>query len=64
MVEVDDKPIPTHCFEQLVELGPDEFVIGVGSLKEEIIDHYGDTYEGLLITYAHQREQQGLAQRY
>ncbi len=61
MVEVDEKPILTHCLEQLAELGTDEFVIVVGYLKESIIDHYGDSFEGIPITYTHQREQKGLA---
>ena len=61
MVEVEGKPILTHCLEQLVELGADEFVIVVGYLKEEIISHYGDEFEGIPITYTHQREQNGLA---
>ncbi|QLK26823.1 sugar nucleotidyltransferase [Natrinema zhouii] len=61
MVEVDGKPILTHCFDNLVELGADEFVVVVGYLKERIIDHYGDEYRGVPITYAHQREQKGLA---
>ncbi|MCU4974964.1 sugar nucleotidyltransferase [Halobacteria archaeon AArc-m2/3/4] len=61
MVEVDGKPILTHCLDRLVDLGADEFVVVVGYLKEKIIDHYGDEYEGVPITYCHQREQKGLA---
>ncbi len=61
MVEVDGEPILTHCFDQLVSLGADELIVVVGYLKEKIIDHYGDEYEGVPITYAHQREQKGLA---
>ena len=61
MVEVADEPLLTHCFDQLIDLGADELVVVVGYLKEVIIDHYGDEYEGVPITYAHQREQQGLA---
>ena len=61
MVEIDGKPILTHCLDRLVELGADEFVIVVGYLKQNIIEHYDDEYEGIPITYAHQREQQGLA---
>ncbi|MCU4742802.1 UTP--glucose-1-phosphate uridylyltransferase AglF [Natronoglomus mannanivorans] len=61
MVEVDGEPILTHCFDQLVDLGAEEFVVVVGYFKERIIDHYGDSYQGIPITYAHQREQQGLA---
>lgn len=61
MVEVADEPLLTHCFDQLIDLGADELVVVVGYLKEVIIDHYGDEYEGVPITYAHQREQKGLA---
>ena len=61
MVEVDEKPILTHCFEQLVELGADELVVVVGYLKENIISHYGDEFDNVPITYAHQREANGLA---
>ncbi|QGX94785.1 sugar nucleotidyltransferase [Haloplanus rallus] len=61
MVEVDGKPILTHCFEQLAELGADELVVVVGYRKQDIIEHYGDEFEGVPITYAHQREQKGLA---
>jgi glucose-1-phosphate thymidylyltransferase len=56
MVEVADKPILTHCFEQLVELGADELYAVVGYKKEAIIEYYGDEFEGIPITYAHQRE--------
>ncbi|WP_251344438.1 UTP--glucose-1-phosphate uridylyltransferase AglF [Haloplanus halophilus] len=61
MVEVDGKPLITHCFDQLIELGADELIVVVGYMKEAIIDHYGDEYEGVPITYTHQREQKGLA---
>ncbi|WP_198664677.1 UTP--glucose-1-phosphate uridylyltransferase AglF [Halorubrum sp. 48-1-W] len=61
MVEVDGEPIITHCFDQLIDLGADELIAVVGYMKEVIIDHYGDEYEGVPITYTHQREQKGLA---
>lgn len=61
MVEVEGKPILTHCFEQLVELGADKLVVIVGYKKQNIISHYGDEFEGIPITYAHQRHQSGLA---
>jgi glucose-1-phosphate thymidylyltransferase len=61
MVEVDGKPILTHCFDKLAQLGTDELIVVVGYCKENIIQHYGDEYEGIPITYAHQREQKGLA---
>ena len=55
MVEVDGKPILTHCFEQMAELGADELVVVVGYMKEAIISHYGDEFDGMPITYTHQR---------
>ncbi|SFC41026.1 glucose-1-phosphate thymidylyltransferase [Halobiforma haloterrestris] len=61
MVEVDGKPILTHCFQQVVDLGAEELVVVVGYEKERIIEHYGDEFQGVPITYTHQREQKGLA---
>ena len=61
MVEVAGKPILTHCFEQLIELGADELLVVVGYKKQVIINHFEDEFEGIPITYAHQREQKGLA---
>ncbi|ELZ81345.1 glucose-1-phosphate uridylyltransferase [Haloferax larsenii JCM 13917] len=61
MVEVDGKPILTHCFDQLVDLGAEKLVVVVGYKKEVIIEHYDDEYRGVPITYSHQREQKGLA---
>lgn len=61
MVEVNEKPLITHCFDQVIELGAERLIVVVGYMKEQIIDHYGDEYEGVPITYTHQREQKGLA---
>ncbi|KAB1188438.1 MULTISPECIES: UTP--glucose-1-phosphate uridylyltransferase AglF [Haloferax] len=61
MVEVNGKPILTHCFDQLVDLGAEKLVVVVGYKKEVIIEHYDDEYRGVPITYTHQREQKGLA---
>jgi glucose-1-phosphate thymidylyltransferase len=61
MVEVAGDPILTHCFEQLIDLGAEELIVVVGYKKEEIIQHYGDEFEDVPITYAHQRETKGLA---
>ncbi len=61
LVEVDDKPLLEDVFDNLIEIGVTEFVVVVGHLKEQIIERYGDAYEDIPITYAHQREQLGLA---
>jgi len=60
LVEVNDKPLIEDVFDNLVDIGIDEFVV-VGYMKEKIIEKYGDEYRGRPITYAHQREQLGLA---
>ena len=61
LVEVDDRPILSHCFDRLIELDADELLVVVGYKKEKLIDFYGDSYEGVPITYTHQRDPKGLA---
>jgi len=61
LVEIDGKPLLTHCFDELVSLDASEFVVVVGYRKDQIIDHYGDSYNGIPITYVHQEEAAGLA---
>jgi glucose-1-phosphate thymidylyltransferase len=61
LVEVADRPILSHCFDQLIGIGADELLVVVGYKKEKLIEHYGDSYDDVPITYAHQREPQGLA---
>ncbi|ELY40020.1 UTP--glucose-1-phosphate uridylyltransferase AglF [Natronorubrum tibetense] len=61
LVEVDEKPLVEDVFDNLLEIGVTELVVVVGHMKEQIIERYGDEYEGAPITYAHQREQLGLA---
>ncbi|QCC46942.1 sugar nucleotidyltransferase [Halobellus limi] len=60
LVEANDKPLVEHVFDDLIDLDAEEFVV-VGYLKEKIMERYGDEYRGIPITYAHQREQKGLA---
>jgi glucose-1-phosphate thymidylyltransferase len=61
LVEVNGTPILTYCLDKLAELGVGELYIVVGYKKEAIITHYGDEYQGIPITYSHQREPLGLA---
>ncbi|SEH46382.1 glucose-1-phosphate thymidylyltransferase [Halopenitus malekzadehii] len=61
LVEVDGRPILEDVFDNLIEIGVDEFVVVVGYQKQRIIERYGDEYRDVPITYAHQREQNGLA---
>jgi glucose-1-phosphate thymidylyltransferase len=61
LVEVAGRPLLDHVFEQLIQLDISELVVVVGHMKQQIIDRYEDAYRGVPITYAHQREQLGLA---
>lgn len=61
LVEVAGKPLLTHCFEQLRPLGLEEIVVVVGYRGDEIVDAYGDSFDGLPLEYAHQAERRGLA---
>ncbi|GAB3313388.1 UTP--glucose-1-phosphate uridylyltransferase AglF [Haloplanus salinarum] len=63
LVEVDGKPLIEYAFDSLIDVGVDvsEFVVVVGYKKEQIMERYDDEYRGVPITYAHQREQLGLA---
>jgi len=61
LVELNGRPILEDVFDNLIEIGVDEFVVVVGYKKEKIIERYEDEYRGVPITYAHQREQKGLA---
>ena len=61
LVTVGDRPLLSHGLARLADLGVTEFVVVVGYRKQAIIDHYGDEFEGVPVTYVHQREPKGLA---
>ncbi|RLM89191.1 sugar nucleotidyltransferase [Halobellus sp. Atlit-38R] len=61
LVEVDGKPILTHCFEQLTDLGAKELLVVVGYRAEDIVEYYGEEFADVPIQYAHQEQQLGLA---
>jgi len=61
LVEVNGTPLIQDVFDNLIDAGATELVVIVGYKAEQIIDRYGDEYDGVPITYAHQREQLGLA---
>lgn len=61
LVEVAGRPLLTHCFEQLLEVGVEAFLVVVGHRMDDVIARYGDSFEGVPVTYVHQREQHGLA---
>jgi dTDP-glucose pyrophosphorylase len=61
LVTVGDQPLLSHVFETLVALGVEDLVVVVGYRGDQIRAHYGDTFEGIPITYVEQPERRGLA---
>ncbi|WP_415381021.1 sugar phosphate nucleotidyltransferase [Halosimplex sp. TS25] len=61
LVDVAGRPLLSHGLDRLADLGVSEFVLVVGYRKEAVIDHYGDAFADVPITYVHQREPKGLA---
>jgi len=57
--EVAGQPLPAHVFETAVDTGADRLVVIVGYEPGQIVDRFGDAFEGVPITYVHQREQLG-----
>ncbi|QUO47711.1 sugar phosphate nucleotidyltransferase [Halorubrum ruber] len=60
LVEVAGRPLLAHVFETAVEAGADELVVIVGYEAAQIVERFGDDFEGTTITYVHQRERLGL----
>jgi glucose-1-phosphate thymidylyltransferase len=61
LVDVAGQPLLARCFETLRQVGVTEFVVVVGYRMDAVVGHFGDDYEGVPITYVHQRQQEGLA---
>lgn len=61
LVAVDGIPILTRCFQTLTQLPVHEFVVVVGYRGDQIVDAYGDAFNGVPITYVRQSDRQGLA---
>lgn len=61
LVEVAGKPLLTYSLERCVSVGVDEVVVVVGYRGTEIIDRYGETFDGVSVTYAYQEPREGLA---
>ena len=60
LVDVAGQPLLAYVFETAVESGADELVVIVGYEAAQIVDRFGDAFEGTPITYVHQRERLGL----
>jgi dTDP-glucose pyrophosphorylase len=60
MIEFAGKPLIEWSLENCAAVSPDEIVIVVGYLAEQVINHYGTSYRGIRIRYSIQKEQRGL----
>jgi glucose-1-phosphate thymidylyltransferase len=60
LVDVAGRPLLAHVFDTAVDAGADELVVIVGYEAAQIVDRFGDDFEGVPITYVHQRERLGL----
>jgi NDP-sugar pyrophosphorylase family protein len=60
MIEFAGTPLIEWSLENCARISPDEIVVVVGYLAEQIVNHYGNSYRGIRVRYAIQREQRGL----
>ncbi|APW97973.1 nucleotidyl transferase [Halobiforma lacisalsi AJ5] len=61
LLEVGGEPMLERSLRRLVDAGVDRFVVVVGYRREAIVNRVGESIAGVPITYAVQRERQGLA---
>lgn len=61
LIRVANKPVLQHNLDQLLGL-VEEAIIIVGYKKDMIIQHFGDAYKSIKITYVVQEQQQGTGQ--
>jgi len=60
LVTVADRPLLAWVFDRAVEAGADKLIVVIGYEGSQIVDRFGDSFEGTPITYVHQRERRGL----
>jgi dTDP-glucose pyrophosphorylase len=60
MLELGGRPLIQYSLDHCASIHPEEIVIVVGYLAEQIINHFGNSYAGMRIRYAIQPEQRGL----
>lgn len=61
LVQVAGRPLLSHAFDALLSAGVTELVVVVGYRGRDVVEHYGDDYRGVPITYARQLVQRGTA---
>ncbi|WP_049927677.1 sugar phosphate nucleotidyltransferase [Halopiger goleimassiliensis] len=61
LLEVGGEPLLRRCLDAVVDAGVDHVVVVVGYRADEIVDAIGDSVRGASVTYASQRDREGLA---
>lgn len=61
LVRVAGRPLLSHALDALVGVGVDRLVIVVGYRGDDIVEHYGDSYRDVPVTYAWQDDRLGTA---
>ena len=59
MAPINGRPFLEHQMDYWIGQGVDRFVVSVGYMKEVIMDHFGASYRGALLTYAIEDEPLG-----
>ncbi|MBU2637651.1 MAG: NTP transferase domain-containing protein, partial [Nanoarchaeota archaeon] len=59
LLKILNKPILAHLLDALLECGVKETIVVVGYKKEMIVEAFGDSYRGMNLVYAEQKEQLG-----
>ena len=61
MLPVADRPLCAHTADAAVEAGAAELIFVVGYEADAVREHFNDTYRGVPVSFAVQREQRGTA---
>jgi dTDP-glucose pyrophosphorylase len=61
LVPVAGRPLLDYAFDRLLAAGATRLVVVVGYRGDDVVEHYGDTYEGVQIAYVRQARRLGVA---
>jgi D-glycero-alpha-D-manno-heptose 1-phosphate guanylyltransferase len=52
MAPISGRPFLEYQMDYWIDQGVDRFIVSVGYMKEVIIDHFGESYRGAMLSYA------------
>jgi len=61
LVEVAGRPLLAHVFDALAPAGHEQYVVVIGYRGDQIVDHFGTSYDETPVEYVRQAEPRGLA---